>query len=496
MPLARAAATPISSANGTGLVETTGWRSEPATRGTFRLLSSCLITLSLCVYTALHLNMFPKGHGRTTIFWKKFQWALMGMFAPELVLFTSWIQRQSAKQLVIEVNKCFERQKIEQGDRVTRRHQWTIVHGFYAGMGGFVFDTNDADSPAYIPNSPLVPLTAQGVLVIAELGYLPDISEEFILDKSKADDIAKSLAIIQATWLLVQCITRVASHLPLTMLEINTLAHVICALGMYWLWWKKPLDVRNPTVLSGNWVRPLCAMMWMQSPILKSWSDYLKILSYPVPEISLPDPHGYVRGQSGNFRVIDTQPIPLGDRQTILESSADPINPGQPLVDETTSTRWGLCVQGSREFAQFASSPRFRQADALVNLRIFNWPARRVGCLWPNTKLPDFLLPLATLLYGALHVAAWNEYYPSDVERTLWRVSALYLACAGTAYMISVKWYLDGLVGDLLPVLLFLAFIVYVAARVFLVIECFISLRELPVEAYQTPIWTQYLPHL
>ena len=73
-------------------------------------------------------------------------------------------------------------------------------------MGGFVFDTKDANSPSYIPNSPLVPLIAQGVVIVAELGCLPDISEEFILDKSKADDIAKSLVIIQAGWLLVQCI--------------------------------------------------------------------------------------------------------------------------------------------------------------------------------------------------------------------------------------------------------------------------------------------------
>jgi hypothetical protein len=119
-------------------------------------------------------------------------------------------------------------------------------------MGGFIFDTNDADSPAYIPNSTFIPLTAQDVLVIAELGYLPDLSEEFVLEKSKADDIAKSLAIIQVAWLSVQCITRVAPHLPLSMLGINTIAHVIYALGMYCVSWKKPFKVRSPTILSGN----------------------------------------------------------------------------------------------------------------------------------------------------------------------------------------------------------------------------------------------------
>lgn len=32
---------------------TTGWVSEPDTRGTFRLVFSCLIALSLCVWLAL-----------------------------------------------------------------------------------------------------------------------------------------------------------------------------------------------------------------------------------------------------------------------------------------------------------------------------------------------------------------------------------------------------------------------------------------------------------
>lgn len=33
-------------------------------------------------------------------------------------------------------------------------------------------------------------------------------------------------------------------------------------------------------------------------------------------------------------------------------------------------------------------------------------------------------------------------------------------------------------------------------ARLFLVIEAFISLRELPVEAYLASSWAQFIPHL
>ena len=132
-----------------------------------------------------------------------------------------------------------------------------MVHSFFAGMGGFVVDTKDV-SP-YIPGSPRLVITANGVLILAEHGH--------ITDKSKADIIAKALALVQGCWLLVQCIGRVATHLPLTLLEINTLAHVICMLFIYRLWMKKPYDVHEPYLLAGEWVRPFAATLWMFSKV-------------------------------------------------------------------------------------------------------------------------------------------------------------------------------------------------------------------------------------
>jgi len=51
---------------------------------------------------------------------------------------------------------------------------------------------------------------------------------------------------LQAIWFCVQCILRGFQGLPITLLELNTLAHSICALVVYVLWWRKPLDVDRP----------------------------------------------------------------------------------------------------------------------------------------------------------------------------------------------------------------------------------------------------------
>lgn len=41
-------------------VETVGWQSDPDGRGTFTLVSSCVFTLTICVYSAMHLNVPPR----------------------------------------------------------------------------------------------------------------------------------------------------------------------------------------------------------------------------------------------------------------------------------------------------------------------------------------------------------------------------------------------------------------------------------------------------
>lgn len=66
---------------------TTYWKPAPTERGTFGILSTCILTLFLCVYTCLHPNV--PAHRVTK--WYQRPWALkvfgilVGLLAPELV---------------------------------------------------------------------------------------------------------------------------------------------------------------------------------------------------------------------------------------------------------------------------------------------------------------------------------------------------------------------------------------------------------------------------
>ena len=67
-----------------------------------------------------------------------------------------------------------------------------------------------------------------------------------IEDKGKSDWLAKSLVLLQTSWFIMQCIARARKHLPVTHLEIVTLAYAAMNFVIYIFWWNKPLNVNRP----------------------------------------------------------------------------------------------------------------------------------------------------------------------------------------------------------------------------------------------------------
>ena len=68
------------------------WQPEPSQRGTWGILSSCILTTFLCVWTAVHPNVPAIGQNYSQ-FWRKLYWLCLGLFAPELVTYAAWYQR-------------------------------------------------------------------------------------------------------------------------------------------------------------------------------------------------------------------------------------------------------------------------------------------------------------------------------------------------------------------------------------------------------------------
>jgi hypothetical protein len=79
-------------------------------------------------------------------------------------------------------------------------------------------------------------LSVNGVLQLARLGHFIHIPALVIDDKSKADTLQKFLIIAQVIWMATQCIVRKVYGLPVSLLEIHTMVHVVCALVMFAFW--------------------------------------------------------------------------------------------------------------------------------------------------------------------------------------------------------------------------------------------------------------------
>jgi len=62
-----------------------GWKPDPPTRGTYNILSTCLVTLGLCIWTAIHLNIPEYRASWRRQVWRKIGWMVLGFIAPELV---------------------------------------------------------------------------------------------------------------------------------------------------------------------------------------------------------------------------------------------------------------------------------------------------------------------------------------------------------------------------------------------------------------------------
>jgi hypothetical protein len=76
---------------------------EPSTRGTVGLIYSCLATLFLCAWTAVHLNVPSSGSLiRSTT--HRFIWMILAAFLPEFVIWRALRQWTAARHLLRILN--------------------------------------------------------------------------------------------------------------------------------------------------------------------------------------------------------------------------------------------------------------------------------------------------------------------------------------------------------------------------------------------------------
>ncbi|KAK0440193.1 uncharacterized protein EV420DRAFT_1731251 [Desarmillaria tabescens] len=470
-------------------------------RTLLNIVWSCLATIFACTWLAVHPNVPGRNitaKGSISCAIERVKIMTVAILAPEVIVAWAAEQFMVARKL---------------------RHDTNIpmAHGFFLSMGGFYYTAKedivhpepDAHKATYIPPSPSPPPSARddlseqtmssnallspngtrsyetvdvpGTLVdiwaLEEepslVNNLKAIRSETIEDKNKGDALSKIVSIFQISWFIAQCIGRAVQHLPITLLEMTALAFSGFSMITYCLWWYKPLNVKYHISLDGS--------VWSESRL--------------TPET----------------RIHEKSASPSAKNAMSFWSrlSMKPVMNG--LLQFFGGAAFLVTGQYSFEGHNTIGDGTFRFSSGADH---DEWSKRLV------------IIVGVGFLLGVFHCAAWSFYFPSHAEMVLWRFSSLGVVIGlfavgffPTIHMMDVlDWelklrqslprsWIDSwfpIVCDVLVSFIFLvavvasAFgvVVYIIARITLIILAFMQLRSLPSLAFHTVQWSTYIPHI
>lgn len=106
------------------------WPPEPNDRGTWGLLQTCLLSLFLCTYSAIHLNVFTRECKWWTRVLVRCKWLCIALLAPELVVFNAWSQRRQAARLARILRRRSGQEESPSSIGALWRYLWPSVSTF------------------------------------------------------------------------------------------------------------------------------------------------------------------------------------------------------------------------------------------------------------------------------------------------------------------------------------------------------------------------------
>jgi hypothetical protein len=377
-----------------------GYVANTSGRSTLKLVWSCLVTIGLCTWTVQHPNVVPFTKQRIpALVRKRLFWMTLTLFCPEYVTYIAIDQWQNAR-------KYEQIQKLGHPD-------FTIKHGFYVAMGGLIVRTyddatvgagekDDSSTKRGVPQDHGIYMDDLIILVREKILEPPRISLHSLEERSKTDNFARFITIGHVIIFIISTIGRLASGLPISLLEVGTLAFVFCAACIEFFWWNKPLDLRTSTIIELN------------------------------------------AEKSQEFRA-KSEDLPLCPSEQTLGELADYGLFWRRMIESPHSSRRAVHIA---------------------------W----IGCI-----------------FNCIHIVAWNVSFPTLTEGWIWRIASI-VACIA----IICDWLIFFMKSHRLAMTLAFAVLspVYLAARMYLLVEACIGLRSVPKSMYDRPAWQNEMPFL
>jgi len=291
-------------------------------------------------------------------------------------------------------------------------------------------------------------------------GNFPRLSKAEIDDKSKGDAISKGLVILQTGWFVMQCIARGVQGLPITELELATVAFAALNFVIYLLWWEKPQNVQRG------------------------------VRVYKIRRTEEPIDDGDIEATAGFWDgfadALSGLPVAIGRG---------------PVTDDFKNSPWLIRV---------LMWPLFKPVDIIfpeddTNDIVFE---KRVNTFYPHQwargsqNFSALLVVTITLVFGGIHCIGWSFTFPSSIERILWRVASL--SIIGVPILLfpargigrAIDNFLNQFDDFYTRMILISLLLLYILGRLTLLVLPFLCLRSLPPTAFHVVRWTSFVPHV
>ena len=316
--------------------------------------------------------------------------------------------------------------------------------GFHLFERGSIETSNNDEAILHDHDIPLRPLAARDLYrdatrrsIRADIDFTSFTvpTKEEIEDKGKSDWLAKSLVLLQTSWFVMQCIARAIEHLPITHLEIVTLAYAAMNFVIYIFWWNKPLNVNRPVRVFRKSGPSATQLSRNRTRRLRAW----KLTWEEIGE-----------GLEAIFDFI------AGDRDKIVDLSRE----------DRVPRFWANSSYGDAE-----------SADMIVLGVGVCFGA--IHCISWGFSFPTHA---ELLMWRILCVA---------ITAVPIYITLGYFCAARLEKMNLDKFVMPVALISILP-----AVVLYILARAITLVLAFTSLRGLPPGAYETIHWTTFIPHV
>ncbi|KAJ3840644.1 hypothetical protein F5878DRAFT_579750 [Lentinula raphanica] len=433
-------------------------------RTLLQILWSCISVLVACTWVAVHPNIPGSDESSWEISLRRLKLMLLTLIAPEIVVLWAVRQWYAASKL----SERFD------------RWGWSQTHSFFALMGGFQELTNTLHAEGI---ESLLWESGPPTMQILMIGS--QFTEVEIQDRSHRDALAKSLAIGQTAWFVIQLVARRVEGLSIAALEIMTVAFAAMNVLIYTFWWNKPQGVRFPIHLEPP------APVLVPEPVTEVRRDFGDWF------------HGYFKSLQRfpkiMFRFLISSAVNgvhcvLDSLRKLLKFIKELIRHGLILRFVRTMIISCLTYPAVYCYLTFKWVVIYEAEPGNVDSTGLKAEPKIDKPQWHQDKIVAYG---AAVVFGAIHCAAWDFVFPTKVERTLWRICAS-IATFVPLLLICYDFMVNRLKKKsvILGLVMGYAILFYVLARSVLVGQAFVALRKLPSTSFETVEWVTFLPHI